>query len=254
MLTAEIMTRNVVSVKTDATLDQVTNIMLDRRISGLPVVNESGRLVGIVTEGDLLRRKELGTERWRPRWLQFWSSPGKLADEYAHQRGRRVDEVMSADVVTATEGTGLDKIVELMITHGIKRVPIVAADRLIGIISRADVIRALTRTFPSGNAAVVREDADVLSDIQQAFSESQCIPVPLISATVRNGEVDLRGCITDERERVAVRVAVENVPGVRAIHDHVIWVETMSGFAFASPEDEAAQRAGQKQELEKVAG
>src|SRR4051794_8952505 len=172
MLAAEIMTRNVVSVNTDAYLDQVTKIMLDRRISGLPVVNDSGRLVGMVTEGDLLRRKELGTERRRSRWLQFWSSAGKLSDELAHARGRRVDEVMSTDLVTATETTGLDKIVELMITRGIKRVPIGARDHPIGLISRADVMRALSHTFPSGNAAVVREDADILSGIRQAFRDS----------------------------------------------------------------------------------
>jgi CBS domain-containing protein len=254
MQARDIMTLNVISVRPDATLDEATKIMLDRRISGLPVVDDSGRLVGMVTEGDLLRRGELGTEHRRPRWLQFWLSPGKLADEYAHARGRRVEEVMSAHLITATEVTGLDKIVELMIQNGIRRVPIVAGDHLIGLISRADVMRALRQTFSSGERVAVRDDGEILKDIEQAFRQSECIPMPLIAVSVRNGEVDLRGCITDERERVAVRVAVENVPGVRAIHDHMIWVETMSGFALASPEDEAAERAQQTRELEKLAG
>jgi CBS-domain-containing membrane protein len=248
----DIMTRNVVSVKPDATLEQATNIMLERRISGLPVVEENGRLVGMLTEGDLLRRSELGTERHRPRWLQFLFSPGRLAHEYAHTRGRQVGEVMSEDVVSATEETELDAIIEEMSRHDIKRVPIVAGEHLVGIVSRADIMRALNRTLHVAPTGAGRDDAAILQHIQEAFRQSDCIPTALVGVSVHNGDVELRGCITDERERAAIHVAVENVPGVKAIHDHLIWVETMSGFAFPSPEDEAAEQARRTRELEKL--
>jgi CBS domain-containing protein len=254
MRARDIMTRGVVSVKPDATLEQATSIMLERHISGLPVVGDNGRLIGIVTEGDLLRRGELGTERRRPRWLHFLLSPGKLADEYAHARGRRVEEVMSPDVLTATEEAELYEIVELMTRHDVKRIPIVVGGHLIGIGSRADLMRALRECLRRASHPSSGDDKAILENINQAFAKSECIPTRLVTVSVHDGEVELRGCITDERERAAVRAAVENVPGVKSIHDHMIWVETMSGFAFASPEDEAAEKAREQTGLIRLVG
>ncbi len=147
MLAQELMTSEVASVQPNTTVDLAVQTMLDRHISGLPVVDETNRLVGIVTEGDLLRRSELGTQRQRPRWLQFLLSPGRRADEYAHASGRRIEEVMTADVVSANEDTTLEALVELMSRHRIKLVPIVRGEHLVGIVSRADVLRALSKVF-----------------------------------------------------------------------------------------------------------
>jgi CBS domain-containing protein len=254
MRARDIMARSVVSVKPDATLEQATAIMLERHISGLPVVGDDGRLVGIVTEGDLLRRGELGTERRRPRWLHFLLSPGRLAEQYAHTRGRRVEEVMSPEVLTAAEEAELPEIVDLMTRHDVKRVPIVVGDHLIGIVSRADLMRALSESLRGSSSASAHDDAAILQDIHGAFAKSGCIPTPLVTVSVHDGNVELRGSITDERERAAVRVAVENVPSVKSIHDHLIWVETMSGFALASPEDEAAEQAREQPGLIKLVG
>ena len=107
MKAGDVMTRNVVSTRPDATVAEMVQLMLDNRISGLPVVNDHGDLVGIVTEGDCLRRTEIGTERKRPRWLEFLIGAGRLADEYIHTHGRKVEEVMTPNPVTATEETSL---------------------------------------------------------------------------------------------------------------------------------------------------
>lgn len=239
MIAKDIMTSHVVSITPDSTVDQAIKVMLERHLSGLPVVDDKGRLVGILTEGDLLRRQEIGTERHRPRWLEFFTSLGKMAVEYAHARGRKVDEVMTADVITATEESKLEDIVELMMRHGVKRIPIVYGGGPIGIVSRADVLRALQRKLSPKPEVTDRTDDDILRDIRGAFEHSRCITPILIDLSVHNGKVVLRGAIQDERERGAIHVAVENVPGVKAVEDHLTWVAPLSGMVLLSPEDEA---------------
>ena len=238
----EIMTTHVVSVRPDTTIEQAIKIMLDRRISGLPVVDEAGRLVGMVSESDLLRRSELGTERQRPRWLRFLLSPGRLASEYTHTHGGKVDEVMTRRVCSVPESATLAEIVDLMVRKRIKRVPVVFGAGPIGIITRADILRALAKALPAREAASSRSDAEIAADIRAAFDASGCLPVHLIDVRVEDGVVQIDGSITDERERDAARVAVENVAGVKALHDHLVWVEPTSGLVLLSPEDEIDER------------
>ena len=114
MKAGEVMTRNVVSIGTDASVADMVKLMFDNRISGLPVVDDQGGLVGIVTEGDCLRRAEIGTERKRPRWLELLIGPGRLADEYIHTHSRKVAEVMTQSPITITEDTSLEEVVDLM--------------------------------------------------------------------------------------------------------------------------------------------
>ncbi len=242
----DIMTPRVVTIRPDATVEQAVSIMLERRISGLPVVNGEGRLVGMITEGDLLRRAELGTEPRHGRWLRFLLSPGRLADEYAHARARKVADVMTADVVSATEDTPLAAIVDLMTRHKVKRVPIVHNGAPIGMLSRADLLRALARNLAQNAApAGGRSDDEILADIKAEFERAGCVPIALVDVTVRDGIVELKGAITDERERAAIRVAIENVPGVAAIRDHLAWVDTMSGIVIQSPDDAVHSASGQ---------
>src|SRR5215468_4495533 len=132
MKTTDIMTRNVVSVQPATTILQAAQLMLQHRISGLPVVDRDGQVIGIVTEGDFLRRAETGTQRQRPRWLEFLIGPGRLAEEYVRSSSRRVEDVMTRSVHAIDEDMPLSDIVDLMERHRIKRLPVLRDRRLVG--------------------------------------------------------------------------------------------------------------------------
>ena len=143
MKVRDIMTSPVISVTPDSTVLEAVRIMLQRHISGLPVIEKSGELVGIVTEGDFLRRAETGTQRRRPRWLEYLVGPGRLADEYTRSHGRKVYEIMTFGALTVTEDTPLDEVVRLMEKRRIKRLPVVRGTAVVGIVSRANLVHAL---------------------------------------------------------------------------------------------------------------
>lgn len=236
MKVSDVMTPKVISVVPSDRIADAIRLMLDNRISGLPVIDAAGRLVGMVTEGDLLRRAETGTTRHRARWLQFLLSPGRLADEYVHTHGRRVDEVMTCDVVTAAEATSLDTVVQLMERHGIKRLPVVRDGKVIGIVSRANLLHALVAIgdAPERNGAL---DAVIRQRILDEIEREPWGPRYSIDVVVRDGRVDLWGSLFEERERQALRVVAENVPGVKEVHDHMIWIEPIMGAVVLAPEE-----------------
>jgi CBS domain-containing protein len=239
MKARDIMTASVASIAAAASVADAVSAMLDRRVSGLPVVESNGALVGIVTEGDFLRRAELGTEHKVGRWLRLFFSPGRAAVDYAHDQGRRVGDVMTAPAIAVGPDASVQEIVDLMTRHAVKRLPVVEDGRLVGIVSRSDLLRALDRSWRARPAPRPRSDAEILSDIRAEFERVPCIPSALIGVVVRDGAVTMHGSIMDERERDAIRVAVENTEGVKAIHDHLVWIEPMSGMALASPDDRA---------------
>jgi CBS domain-containing protein len=236
MKAKDIMTSPVVTVEPDVGVLQAVRIMLQRRMSGLPVVDKDGRLVGIVTEGDFLRRAETGTQRRRPRWLEFLVGPGRLAQDYARSHGRKVNEVMTPDPVTIGENASLDDIVKLMEKRQIKRVPVVRGDKVVGIVSRANLLHALASVARETKPAQ-RDDEAVRALILAELAKEPWAPVTLINPVVRDGVVELWGTITDERVRPALIVAAENVPGVKAVHDHLAWVDATSGMVLYPPED-----------------
>src|SRR5262245_17092956 len=145
MKAKDVMTQPVISVAANASVLEAVRIMLQKKISGLPVVDDSEHLVGIVSEGDLLRRIETGTLRRRPRWIEFFVGPGRLAEEYVHASGRRVEEIMTPDVRTVAEDNSLEDIVRLMERHRIKRVPVLRGEKVVGIVTRQNLVRALMR-------------------------------------------------------------------------------------------------------------
>jgi CBS domain-containing protein len=240
MQAKDVMTSPVLSVSPDATIQQAARTMLQRRISGLPVIDKDERLVGILTEGDLLRRVETGTERQRPRWLEFLLGPGRLADEYTRSHGRKVKEVMSRDPVTVTEDAALDEVVKLMEKRQFKRVPVVRGGEVIGIITRANLLHALAGVSRETSASAESTDAAIRSAFLAELAKEKWAPIALINPIVRNGVVELWGSITDERERQALVVAAENVPGVRSVRDHLAWVEPTSGMVY-QPEGEQGE-------------
>jgi CBS domain-containing protein len=245
MQVKDVMTPNVISVQTDESILKAARLMLQNRISGLPVLDKEGELVGIVTEGDFLRRGELGTQRRRPRWLEFIIGPGRLADEYVHTAGRKVEEVMTPNPVTVGESDSLQVVVELMERRRIKRLPVMGGGRLVGIISRANLMHALASGARDSEAPAGSDtpgpDWAIRDEIIASLGKQNW--APNVNVVVRNGVVDLWGVIPDERERQALMVAAENIAGVKQVHDHLVWVEPMSGMAFPSAEDEAKERA-----------
>lgn len=231
MQAKDVMTSPVISIEPDSTVAQAVQIMLQRRISGLPVIDKTGRLAGIVTEGDLLRRAETGTQRHRPRWLEFLLGPGRLAEDYTRTHGRKVSDIMTAEPLTVTEETPLGDVVTLMEKRRIKRVPVVRGPEIVGIVSRANLIHALAGVAREVKPATAGDQA-IREQVLAELARQSWAPVALIDIVVRNGVVELWGTITDERERQAITVVAENVPGVKAVKDNLAWVEPMSGMVF----------------------
>jgi CBS domain-containing protein len=239
MRVRDVMTRNVISVGPHEPILQAAHSMLQNRISGLPVIDAAGKLVGIVSEGDFLRRGEIGTQRRRPKWFEFLLGPGRLAAEYVHVSGKKVAEVMTTDPCTVSEDDSLETVVELMEQRRIKRLPVLRDGRMIGIVSRANLMHALV-SLDRDTQAPVRDDVTIRDGILKSLGKQPW--APSINVVVKNGIAELWGTITDERERQACVVTAENVAGVNEVHDHLVWVEPMSGMAFPSAEDEAKMR------------
>ncbi|QPC92929.1 CBS domain-containing protein [Mesorhizobium sp. INR15] len=222
-----IMSKPVVGVDPSASIAEAAGLMLSKTVSGLPVIRNDGRLVGIVSEGDFLRRGELGTERKRSHWLEFLVSPGKSADEYVRANGRRVEEVMSQDVVTASPAASLAEIVELMTRHKVKRIPVVDCGKVVGIVTRADLVRVLLNVLPDG-AITVTDDEQIRHNIATELAKQKWTGNDLINVVVNKGVVKLSGAIFDERERQAAIVVAENVAGVKAISDDLYCADPLS--------------------------
>ena len=237
----QIMTRSVVTVSPETTIVDAANLMLQRHVSGLPVVDTGGKLVGVVSEGDFIRRSEIGTGRKRGRWLRFILGPGKSASDFVHEHGRKVSEVMTSSPLTITEDTSLAEIVELMEKNHVKRLPVVRGENIVGIVSRANLLQAvasLAREVPDPTA----DDDHIRSRIIDALEKNDWCPFGL-NVVVRDGIVHLSGVITEEHARQAAIVAAETVEGVRKVHDHLCWVDSMSGIYLNSPEDDELAKA-----------
>jgi CBS domain-containing protein len=242
MNASDVMTSKVVSVGRDAPIGDAIRLMLDHRISGLPVVDGSGKVAGILTEGDLLRRVETQTERQRRRWLEFLLGPSRLADEYVHTHGRKVDEIMTEGVVSVVEDTPLSEIVRLMERHRVKRLPVLRGDALLGIVSRADLMRALAQLVDK-EAASASDDDQIRNCVLAELARTAWAPLAGITVVVKDGIVELDGVITNDKGREALRVAAENVPGVKIVRDYLVWVEPVSGTVIGAPDDEQAPAA-----------
>ncbi|MGC1413606.1 MAG: CBS domain-containing protein [Acetobacteraceae bacterium] len=234
MIASDVMTRNVLSVPPDATVAQAVELMLNRGISGLFVVDATGTLAGIVTEGDLLRRDELGTERRRSWWLRLIASPGRQAADFTRTHGRRVADVMTRDVISVKADAPLVEIVTLMEEHRIKRVPVLEGDRVVGVVSRADLLRALA-VAAREHAAGTADDGSIRQQILNALNHEPWAPKTTLNLTVVNGVVDLWGTIGNDHERRAIGVIAENTPGVKNVIDHLVFVEAYTGTVIEAP-------------------
>lgn len=234
MLTADVMNEEVISISPSARIDEAIQLMTSKSISGLPVIDYNGTLVGIVTEGDFLRRAELGTEKRRPRWIEFLAGSNAVAADYIQTHSRRVGDVMTKSVVTIEEDTPLDEVVRLMEKKRVKRLPVLRGKLVVGIVSRANLVRALAALSPprTRNASDAEIRERVSSEIERHLGS-----MGRYNIIVKDGVVDLWGTIFGNSD--AVRVAAENVPGVKAVRNHLVWVDPLSGMMIETlPHDD----------------
>jgi CBS domain-containing protein len=236
MKAKDVMTSTVISVEPDATILQAARQMLQHHISGLPVIDKNGKIVGILSEGDFLRRRETQTARKRSRWLEFLMGPGRLAAEYTHSHANRVAEAMTTDVQIVTEDTPLEDIVELMERHRIKRVPVLRGDKVVGIVTRANLMHAMV-SLARAEPKAAKDDTTIREKLLAEMKKESWAPAAMVNVIVRDGVVELWGVIIDERQRDALKIAAENIPGVKAVKDHMVWLEPTSG-TIIEPRDE----------------
>ncbi len=221
MIAADVMVRGVITVHPDTDVADAIKLLAERDISALPVVDAQGELVGLISEADLLHRVEIATEKHRP-WLQeLMTAATTLAEDFAKSHGKKVGEVMTTDVVSAGEDTPLADIASLFERKRIKRVPIVRDGKLVGIVSRSNLIQALAS---SAGATEGHEDTDrrVRDEIIGRLEHEQdWTDFGGRNVTVRSGVVQLWGLITSDAERHALVALAEGVPGVTEVRDEM---------------------------------
>ena len=221
MKVREVMMATVVSVAPDTTVQEIARLLLEKRISAVPVLDEEGRLVGIVSEGDLMRRPEIGTKQPSSWWLRHFGDVATLATDYAKAYGLKARDVMTHEVVQVTEDASLADAATLLETHRIKRVPVVRGGRVVGIVSRANLVRAMASAGP-----VPADSPDADWSIRErliAALQAQPWAAPHeLNVVVHGGTVHLWGLVRSEEERSAVRLTAERTPGVRAVEDHLV--------------------------------
>lgn len=240
MNVSHIMTPDAISVLPEDSVQHAIELMLKNRISGLPVVDKNRYLVGIVSEGDLLRRAEIGTERKRNRWLSLLLGTGRLAKDYVHSHGRKVEEIMTPEPVTVSEYTSLEDVARLMEQHHIKRLPVMRDEKLVGMVTRANLIQAIAAR---GHAIPPLTDSDqaIRIGILNEIAKQPWAPAPLINVTVKDGVVEIFGVVTDGRQEEALKVLIENTRGVKSVKNELTWIEPMSGTVIL-PADEKGER------------
>jgi CBS domain-containing protein len=222
MKAAEIMVTNVITVTPDHSVQEVAEILLERRISGVPVLNAAGELVGIVSEGDLMRRADAGTGHRRSWWLRLLMGREGLAQEFVREHARKVADIMTRQVITASPETPVSDLAELLERNAIKRVPIVDGRKVVGIVSRANLLQALAALRKQITVERPVGDAALRDQVLAQLKSEPWMRTSLINVTAHDGTVDLWGIVDTPSEKNAMRVAAEVTPGVRKVNDAFI--------------------------------
>jgi CBS domain-containing protein len=222
MKAADVMVRRVITVSADASVPDVARLLLKNRISAVPVVGEDGALLGIVSEGDLMRRPEAGTERRRSWWLDLLTTSETLAAEFAKSHARRAGDVMTRSVVTAKPDTPLGEIADLLEKNRIKRVPVVKRGKLVGIVSRANLLQALASVRKTTTKKAATNDAAIREKVIAALDAQPWAQDSFVNVIVHEGTVELWGVVDSRAKKKAVRVAAEAIPGVRSVNNNLM--------------------------------
>lgn len=219
MRAADVMVREVVTVRSETPIADAVELLTKHDISALPVVDDANRLIGILSEADLIRRVELGTEKQRPWFLESLTGATTLASEFARAHGRTVGEIMTTDIVSADEDTPLEEIAGLFERRRIKRVPIVRDGVLVGVLSRSNLIQALASRV--GAPAAADSDRRIRDEVLRRLEQQDWTDFGSRNVTVSGGVVHLWGLISNEAERRALTALAEEVPGVAAVKDEM---------------------------------
>jgi CBS domain-containing protein len=220
MLTAaDVMTTAVITVRPETSIHEIAKLLCDHHISGLPVVDDGGRLLGIVSEGDLIGHAQLAGEQRRSWWQTFISGPMVLAQHYAKSHGRTASDLMTKDVVTVVETTSVADTARALEQHRIKRVPVLRDGRLVGIVTRSNLLQVLATADVSKPMNVA--DRIIRERLTDELAEQPWTQLAAKNIVVNNGVVHLFGIVQSEEERRAIRLAAENQAGVKAVEDHL---------------------------------
>ncbi len=220
MQAKDIMTTNVITVTGDSRVDEIAALLLQRNISGVPVVDAEGRVLGIVSEGDLMRRPESGTERQRSWWLRLMADSKEDAEQYTKTHGMRAEEVMTRDVIAVSEDTSVGDIAQILEERRIKRVPVLRDGKLVGLVSRANLLHGLV-AHKARIEAPSADDRSIREQITAEIERQDWVSHGSFNVIVNDGVVELWGWVDSDQEREALLVATENVAGVRAVEDHL---------------------------------
>ena len=229
MKASDVMVANVITISVDASIGEAASILLSNHISGAPVEDEKGELVGIVSEGDLMRRPEIGTSRRHSWWLELISSDQSQAFEYVKSHSRKVSDVMTRNVITAKPDTPLGDVAAMLERNRVKRVPILEGTKIVGIVSRANILQALasaTKKLPSLTSV---DDSELRKKVVARLAAEPWRPT-MLTVTVQDGTVELWGLVRSVEEKKAAQLAAEITPGVRAVVDNIIVQPVGSGW------------------------
>jgi len=216
----QVMARDVVSVPPEASVREIASLMLERRISGVPVVDAEGKVLGIVSEGDLIRRPEIETDRAGRSWLSVFVSDEERARDFVKSHGRRAREVMTQPAVCVAPQTPLDEAVRVMERHHIKRLPVIEQGRLVGLMTRADLVRALLQrqhTAPPPHSS----DRELCERVEALLRSENWAASAYINVVVEGGVVQLWGTVDSAAQREAILVAVGGLDGVKSVQPHL---------------------------------
>ena len=221
MRAMDVMTSKVITVDENASVITVAKLLAERGISAVPVVDSENRVISMVSEGDLLHRAETGTERRQSWWLEMMASTNRLAGDYIKSHSGNVKDVMTRDVLSVTETTSVADIAILLETNRIKRVPVLRDGKLVGIVSRANLVRALAMTINEPTSSTEADDRTIRDDLLAELKAQRWAEVAPANITVKDGVVHLWSSYLSEQEKRALVVAAENIPGVRRVEDHL---------------------------------
>jgi CBS domain-containing protein len=225
MLTAaDVMTTDVITVSPETTVRDIATLLHSKRISGVPVVDAAGHILGIVTEGDLVLREAIAGEHRRSWWLTLFDDPNVLARDYAKTHGRIARDIMTTSVISVGPAATLPEIAKILERHRIKRVPVVKDGSLIGIITRSNLLQALAAADVSRPSA--HDDRAIREQLLAELQKQPWVHMALKNVVVQDGVVSLWGMVSTDDERRALRIAAENMPGVKGVEDHLTSIPT----------------------------
>ena len=226
MLARDIMTEDVISIDREMDVTSIAKILLDHRISAVPVVDEHGCVVGVVSEGDLMRRS--GRDPGRSWWLSLVAD---RTTNFVHRHGTRAADIMSRDVISVSEEASLSDVARIIESNHIKRVPVIEAGRLVGLVSRSDVLRGLA-SFGAHEVSSTVEDWDIRAGLLSLLRRNTSVSMQSVNVIVVKGEIYLWGLVESEQDRAAVRVAAETLVGAKKVHNFLNTLPEIMGGVY----------------------